>query len=205
MPPSAYFASKSYQSACATISPTSDAIGSRLPSTPTSTSIPGWNSSTSTLSSWRRASATAASSSSSLAHLRDPDRRAEAGRLHEHRVAERVLERVARPERDVPGHRDPAVAEHRLEEVLVHAERRRSHAGADVGNAGELEQALHGAVLAERAVEDGQHDVDRAERRRRAAVGTGSVSRPTPVSASGTSRGRSAHAPSRPISIMWVS
>ena len=66
MPPSAYFASKSYQSAFATISPTIDAIGSRFPSTPTSTSTPGWNSSTSTLSSWRRASATAASSSAAV-------------------------------------------------------------------------------------------------------------------------------------------
>ena len=66
MPPSAYFASKSYQSAWETISPTTEAIGSRLPSTPTSTSTPGWNSSTSTLSSWRRASATAASSSSAV-------------------------------------------------------------------------------------------------------------------------------------------
>ena len=36
--------------------------------------------------------------------------------------------------------------------------------GADVGDAGELEQALDGAVLAERAVQDGQDDVDGAER-----------------------------------------
>ena len=43
--------------------------------------------------------------------------------------------------------------------------------GADVGHAGELEQALDGPVLAERPVQDRQHDVDRAERLRRARVG----------------------------------
>ena len=58
----------------------------------------------------------------------------------------------------------PAVAEHGLEEILVHAERRRRHAGADVRDAGELEQALDGAVLAERPVQDRE-----ARRRRRRA------------------------------------
>ena len=36
----------------------------------------------------------------------------------------------------------------------------RHHAGADVGQVGEFQQTLHGAVLAERAVQDGEHDVD---------------------------------------------
>ena len=77
-----------------------------------------------------------------------------------------MLDRVAGPQRDAPADGDRAVAEHRLEEILVHAERGRRDAGADVGHRGELEQALHRAVLAERAVQDRQHDVDRAERRR---------------------------------------
>ena len=77
-----------------------------------------------------------------------------------------------------------------------------SDAGADVGDAGELEQALHGAVLAERAVQDRQHDVDGAERRR-------APSRPGPAASRQSSRGQlglasrrvgSAQRPSRPIS-----
>ena len=82
-----------------------------------------------------------------------------------------MLRRVAVAERDVPRDGDPAVAQHRLEEVLVHAQRRRGDAGADVRDAGELEQALHGAVLAERAVEDREDDVDLAECRGRRGVG----------------------------------
>ena len=62
--------------------------------------------------------------------------------------------------------RDAGVAQHGLEQILVHAERRAEHAGADVRHAGELEQPLHRAVLAERAVQDRQHDVDGAERGR---------------------------------------
>ena len=63
------------------------------------------------------------------------------------------------------------VAQHRLEDVLVHAERRGEHAGADVGHAGELEQALHRPVLAERPVEHGEDDVDVAERRATSRAG----------------------------------
>ena len=97
-------------------------------------------------------------------HLRDPDRGAEPGRLDEDRVGERMLDRVARPQRHAPADGDRAVAEHRLEEILVHAESGRRDAGADVGNGRELEQALHRAVLSERAVQDREHDVDRPER-----------------------------------------
>ena len=77
-----------------------------------------------------------------------------------------MLDRVAGPQRDAPADGDRAVAEHRLEEILVHAERGRRNAGADVGNGRELEQALHRAVLSERAVQDREDDVDRPERRR---------------------------------------
>ena len=59
-----------------------------------------------------------------VVRLRDPDRRAEPRGLDEHRVAERVLGRVAGAQRDVARDRDALVAHHRLEQVLVHAERR---------------------------------------------------------------------------------
>ena len=63
--------------------------------------------------------------------------------------------------------REAAVTQHLLEQILVHAERGSSHAGADVGNSGELEQPLHGPVLTEGSVEDGQDDVDRPQGCRR--------------------------------------
>ena len=60
IPPSSYLAEKSYQSAPSkpwdSISPGSDAIGSRLPRTLHSTSTPGTNSSISTFSSCWNAS-----------------------------------------------------------------------------------------------------------------------------------------------------
>ena len=62
---------------------------------------------------------------------------------------------------------DARAAHQRLEDVLVHADRRGEHARADVRDARQLAEPLHGAVLAERPVEDRQHDVDRAERRGR--------------------------------------
>ena len=66
------------------------------------------------------------------------------------------------------------VAQHRLEQVLVHCERRCRHTGADVGDVRELEEALHAAVLAERAVQDREDDLGVPElrecSRRRAAT-----------------------------------
>ena len=91
-----------------------------------------------------------------VVRLRDADRGAEPGRLDEDRVAERVVDRVAGAQRHVAGDRHAAVAQHRLEQVLVHAERRRGDAGADVRDAGELEQPLHRPVLAEGPVQDGK-------------------------------------------------
>ena len=66
--------------------------------------------------------------------------------------------------------RDVVVAHDRLEQVLVHAQRRGGDAGADVGHAGQLEQPLHGAVLAERAMEDGEDHVHVGERGRDGAA-----------------------------------
>ena len=96
-------------------------------------------------------------------HLRDADRRAEPRGLDEDRIAERVLDRIAEPDRVVRGDRDAAVAHDLLEQVLVHREGRGGDAGADVRDAGELEEPLHRSVLAERAVEDREDDVDGAE------------------------------------------
>ena len=104
-----------------------------------------------------------------VVHLRDPDGGAEAGRLDEHRIAERIVDRIAEPDRVMARHRDAAVAHDLLEQVLVHRERGRRDAGADVGDVGELQQPLHRPVLAERAVQDGKDDVHLAERRRRRA------------------------------------
>ena len=104
-------------------------------------------------------------------HLRDADRGAESSRLDEHGVAERVLDRVAEPDRVVRGDRDAAVAHDLLEQVLVHRERRGRDARADVGDVGELEQPLHRPVLAERAVQDRQDDVHDADRLERPGLG----------------------------------
>jgi hypothetical protein len=105
-----------------------------------------------------------------VAHLRDADGRPEPGGLHERRVADRVLDRVADPDRVVARNGNAAVAHHLLEEVLVHREGGRGHARADVRHVDELEQPLHRAVLAERPVQDREDDVDRAERGQRARL-----------------------------------
>ena len=97
--------------------------------------------------------------------LRDTHRRAEPRGFHEDRVPERILDLVAGAKRDTARDANAALPEHALEQILIHAERRGSNACADVRDARELEQALHGAVLAEGPVQDRQDDVDRAERR----------------------------------------
>ena len=66
--------------------------------------------------------------------------------------------------------RQPVGGEDQLREVLVHADRAGQHAGADVAGAHHLEQALDGAVLAERPVQQGDRYVHRAQ----------SVQAPTP-------------------------
>jgi hypothetical protein len=74
-----------------------------------------------------------------------------------------------------------------LEGDLVDADRRGKHAGADVGHVEQLEQALHRAVLAERAVQHGPDDVAaqqataRLERDRPALVRPAAVAGETQV------------------------
>ena len=100
---------------------------------------------------------------------------------------------------------DALVAHHLLEDVLVHAERGGEDTRADVRDPGELQQALHGAVLAMRAVQQDEHDVERAERSRR-AVGRHRQRLGGPSCSSGAAAARgSAHRPSRPISTVCTS
>jgi len=104
------------------------------------------------------------------------DRRARVGRLHEQGEAQgrgpgRDLARAAAPPFGGDGleghHGDAAVAEEALGDVLVHPHRRAEHARADIGDVGELEETLHGAVLAVGAVQDREDHVVRAQGRER--------------------------------------
>src|SRR6266516_3147849 len=112
-------------------------------------------------------------------HLGDADRRAKPGRLGEHRVgelpADTRVDRVgvgaplALTDHQVGGLLDAGGGEHHLGHGLVHRQRRGEHAAADVGQAGELEQPLHGAVLAVGAVQQREDHVDRFQIHSRAA------------------------------------
>ncbi len=108
--------------------------------------------------------------------LRDAEGGAGAGRLHEQRPAvlagevddpaagrERVLLPLAGADHLVGADGQPEGGEDPLHVLLVLADGRGEHARADVGDAGELQQALEGAVLAVRAVQHGEDDVDLAE------------------------------------------
>ena len=62
-----------------------------------------------------------------------------------------------------------------LHHLLVHGDGGRHDARADVGQVGQFEQSLHGAVLAEGAVQDGEDHVDvRDARPARAGSAAGS-------------------------------
>ena len=74
------------------------------------------------------------------------------------------VRRAASPDRHVARHRDRTVAQHGLEQILVHRQRRGCHARPDVGDARELQHPLDAPVLAERPVQDGEHDVHRRAR-----------------------------------------
>ena len=61
---------------------------------------------------------------------------------------------------DVRGLGQAGGGEEPLHGVLVHGGGGAEDAGADVGDVGEFEEALDGAVFAEGAVEDGEDDVE---------------------------------------------
>ncbi len=111
--------------------------------------------------------------------LRDTDRRAEVGRLHEAGVTEPGFDLlgergavVAVAERDRPRVRQVRCCECVLHRDLVHPDRGADDARAHVRQVGQLEQPLHRAVLAVGPVEQGEHDIDVecTERRRDLAV-----------------------------------
>ncbi len=77
-------------------------------------------------------------------------------------------------ERDARCHRNAGGVQQHLGVVLVHARGRGEHAAAHVRHAHHLEQALNRAILAERAVQGGQHHVNMTERIKR-AVGIAGV------------------------------
>ncbi len=100
--------------------------------------------------------------------LDDPDRGAEMGGLDEQgqsdlRDLARAPLRLAAPalggDPDVLDLRQPLCRHDLLEEDLVQAQRRGRDAGADIRDDERLEQALDGAVLAERAVQHGEDDL----------------------------------------------
>ncbi len=177
IPPSSYFAEKSYQSdESGTISPGIDAIGSSFPSTLHSTSTPAdellEEDLLVVLERERRLPGRARSGSFTIEMpTLEPSRAGftTTGKPNGFSTRSRCRSRTVTLSHD--GH--ALVAHHRLEEILVHAERRGGDAGADVGDVRELEKALHRAVLAEGPVQDGEDHVDALERRGRPVRGDG--------------------------------
>ena len=99
-----------------------------------------------------------------LAH---PDRRPHVRRLHECRESQlgddarvELVTILPVAELEVGTLGDACGREHLLHRTLVHPDRRTEDAGTDIGKIGQVEQALHRAVLPEGAVEQGQHDID---------------------------------------------
>jgi hypothetical protein len=107
-----------------------------------------------------------------VAHLRDTEARPAARRLDEHRPAELrdaclaagpVGLPVALLDHEVRNLVEPVRRENDLGVVLVHAHRAGEHTGTDVPDAGDLQQALERAVLAVRAVQEREDDIDPAD------------------------------------------
>ena len=154
------------------ISPGTDASGSSLPSTATSISRAcGTAASTTILRSNSAASAIAVRSSAACFAFEMPtlDPRlagfTNTGKPRRSTTVCRTRALVALPvalQHDfVVADRQPLGGEHQLHHRLVHADRRRQHAGADVRHVGQLEQPLHRAVFAVRTVQHREDDVER--------------------------------------------
>ena len=111
----------------------------------------------------------------SMVDLGDADRGAEVRGLDEDRVGERLLDEAgaafgvgapcAAQEDEMRRLLQTGGGEETLHGVLVHGGGGAEHAGADVGDVGEFEEALNGAILAEGAVEHGKDDVQRGGER----------------------------------------
>ena len=161
MPPSPYFASKSYQSAWATISPGTDAIGSSLPSSEHSTSAPSAWASMITRGSWRRAASTAASSSAASVTLLMPTLEPRRdGLTQSGSPSSSAASRHPSPEASTKSTCGIAASESRR--LKVSLSRQVAEAGTsepDVRDVEDLERALNRAVLAAGAMEDREGDV----------------------------------------------
>ena len=89
--------------------------------------------------------------------------------------------------------------------ALVHRRSRGEHPGADVRDAGQLEQALDGPVLAVRAVQDREHDVDVVQQSHRLLVGAdveaavGRIPGEDHMAAAGVDRGEPAVGDPQPL------
>ena len=104
--------------------------------------------------------------------LRHPDRGSQVGGLHEHRRAQVGEQRVEEDgegvgtgsaevvcvEPPVAGQGQVVLGQYLLGGQLVHRQRRAQHPRAHIGHVGHLEQALDGAVLSQRAVQQREHD-----------------------------------------------
>ena len=107
--------------------------------------------------------------------LGDADRGAEIGGLDEDGILEGFFDLgdgflrrflpVGAEDGDVLDDGQAGLGEEALHHVLVHAGGGAEDAGADVGDAGQLKQALDGAVFAESAVKDREDDVERCSLR----------------------------------------
>ena len=144
-----------------------DASGSSLPSTAHSISRASGTAASTTILRSKRAGEIdrLGQSPRVVLRLRDADARSEVRRLDEQRVSERRLEHLARRLARPASHSwrrttrygqtgRPRAANTTFITALSMPDRRSEHAAADVGDVGELEQALDRAVFAVRAVQD---------------------------------------------------
>src|SRR3989338_4783970 len=156
-------------------SPGTEAIGWSLPSTETSISRPAmpcsmrifWSNS----AAWSMAGASSPSFRTLLMPTEEPRFAGltKTGRGNAPGTSAHAPPPLAPPHRDERRRRQPGLQEQPLLHLFVHPQRRAEHARAHVGQVGQLEQSLHGAVFAEGAVQDGENDVER-ERQGRAFV-----------------------------------
>ncbi len=90
----------------------------------------------------------------------DAERGTRTGRLHKDGIGKPVgVNMLVRRDGPEVRRRDSCASRDDVGKGLVHAESRTLDVAADIGDAGELQQALHRPVLAELAVENGKHHI----------------------------------------------
>ena len=105
-------------------------------------------------------------------HFADPDGGSQVGRFHEAGVAQLGRHLLLQPPSTIPpvvpfdgqegSGRQSLLLEQALHYVLVHGDGGTQHAGAHVGDIGQLKQALDGAVFSEGTVKHREDHVDRS-------------------------------------------